>query len=109
MWIAKKEQTIKRNGAYVKVFPGDPVPEAATWPNRKSWIDGGYIKWVDRDEVPPKPVPTVDVTVIAAPKVYESSKPEPGNDELKPVKKATSKKKKRTTKKLPSKKTTRKG
>lgn len=44
MWIAGKNQTIKRDGAYVDVTPGDPIPEAAFWVNRTPWINRGFIK-----------------------------------------------------------------
>ena len=73
MWIAKKQQQVKRDGKYVTVYPGDPIPEAATWPSTKSWVDGGFIKWVERTaQEPTKPIavktskaaPTVDVAKL---------------------------------------------
>jgi len=48
MWIAGKKMTIKRNGEHVEVTPGDPVPEADTWPNRDAWENQGYIRLVGR-------------------------------------------------------------
>ena len=67
MWIAKKQMQVKRDGGYVTVKPGEPVPEAATWPSPRTWVDGGFIKWVDREEKPiVKPVvkPPVKATTI---------------------------------------------
>ena len=52
MWIAKKQMQVKRDGGYVAVKPGEPVPEASTWPSTRTWVDGGFIKWVDREEKP---------------------------------------------------------
>lgn len=48
-WVAGKEQTIKRDGAYVVVKPGDSVPEAEFWPNRNAWMRQGYIREVATD------------------------------------------------------------
>ena len=48
MWIAGKKQRIKRDGEYIWVEPGDPVPEAENWPNRASWERQGYIRLVGR-------------------------------------------------------------
>jgi hypothetical protein len=47
-WIAGKRQRVKRNGEYVWVNPGDPLPEAEHWPNRSSWERQGYIRQVKR-------------------------------------------------------------
>jgi len=48
MWIAGKRQRIKRDGGYVEVSPGDPIPEAEHWPNRTAWERQGYIRSVVR-------------------------------------------------------------
>jgi hypothetical protein len=40
--------TIKRGAGYVEVVPGDPVPEAETWENVKSWERSGFIRHLDR-------------------------------------------------------------
>jgi hypothetical protein len=96
VWIAKKEQTIKRGLGYVTIKPGDPVPEAENWPNREMWIQSGYIKCVVRDEDPPKKEP---VSV----KVEQEPIPEPIPD---PV--PTSKPKKKAVKKTVKKKSAKK-
>ena len=43
--------------------PGEPVPEAATWPNLAPWISGGYVKEVPDSEAPP---PLAEVMAVAA-------------------------------------------
>lgn len=61
-WIATKAQKIKRDGKYIDLKPGDPVPEAETWPNREAWERWGYIKRVSRDTAP-EPSVKVDAKV----------------------------------------------
>ena len=52
-WVAGKNQQVKRNGKYVEVKPGDPVPEAEFWPNRNAWIRQGYVREIaDAPAVP---------------------------------------------------------
>lgn len=58
-YVALKRQTIKRDGSYVQVYPGDPVPEAEFWPNKKSWIRQKFIKFVEQVEVIKVPVQVV--------------------------------------------------
>lgn len=52
MWVAGKKQKIKRIKSYIEVFPGDPVPEAALWPNRSAYERQGLIKWVEDPVLP---------------------------------------------------------
>jgi hypothetical protein len=47
MWIAMRRLRVKRNDVYVDVDPGDPVPEAEGWKNRKALIRLHKIKWID--------------------------------------------------------------
>ena len=54
MWVAVKLQTIKRGKGYVQVKPGDPIPEASTWPNLKANERTGFIRWID-DPPPTSP------------------------------------------------------
>jgi hypothetical protein len=51
-WVAGKRQRVKRDGEYVWVEPGDPLPEADTWPNRESWERQGFIRKVHADGRP---------------------------------------------------------
>ena len=48
-WVAGKVMTIKRKGEYVRVKPGDPIPEAEHWPNRGSWERQKYIRFLNRN------------------------------------------------------------
>lgn len=50
-WISLRTQTIKRDGKYVEVKYGDPIPEAASWHNISSYIRTGFIRW-QPDEAP---------------------------------------------------------
>jgi hypothetical protein len=68
-WIAGKRQRIKRDGEYVWVDPGDPVPEAEHWPNRNAWERQGYIRRikghaasVESVEVTHKKAPNMEIT-----------------------------------------------
>ncbi len=49
-WIAGKRMKIKRGRENVWVNPGDPVPEAETWPNRSAWERTGHIRPTRRGE-----------------------------------------------------------
>lgn len=51
MWIAMKRMKIVRGGEVVWVDPGDPVPEASTWPNFPSWERQGFIRKSRRGEI----------------------------------------------------------
>jgi len=66
-WIAGKRQRVKRDGEYVWVEPGDPIPEAEYWPNRKSWERQGFIRHVARgtEPVSSKKSPTMTATRAA--------------------------------------------
>lgn len=35
---------VARDGGHAYVVPGDPVPEASSWPNRVPWIMEGFIE-----------------------------------------------------------------
>ena len=90
MWIAKKQQQVKRGGTYVTVYPGDPIPEADTWPNQKTWIDGGFIKWVERGApAPAKPVAVKTVKAAPAKKTQPSKPKKRGRPKKSGVKKPT--------------------
>lgn len=54
MWVAGKSIQIKRGKGYVRLNPGDPVPEAATWPNVNACQRIGEIVWKD-DPLPTSP------------------------------------------------------
>jgi len=56
MWIASKRMKILRGKTTVWVDPGDPVPEAETWPNRNAWERQGFIRKIRRGEVVAAPV-----------------------------------------------------
>jgi len=60
-WIAGKQQKVKRDGKYVDVAPGDPIPEAEFWPNRNAWERQGYIRLVGSPSVAPSVVPSTQV------------------------------------------------
>lgn len=49
-WIAMKEQIVQRDGKKVVVKPGDEIPEAEFWPNRKAWERQKFIKYIERTE-----------------------------------------------------------
>lgn len=48
-WVAARKQKIRRDGKYIQVFPGDPIPEADFWPNLQAHIDQHYVRWDPRD------------------------------------------------------------
>ncbi len=50
-WIVGKPIKVKRDGRTVPLKPGDPVPEAAHFRNRKAWVKSGHIRFV-KDETP---------------------------------------------------------
>jgi hypothetical protein len=92
-WIATKKQKIKRDGKYVEVQPGDPVPEAEQWPNQQAHVDMGYIRWLPRDTdskaksvksvVTPKVEPPVDVVDTDKPKKRGRPKKKKSEEEAK--------------------------
>lgn len=43
MWVALKDQNVDGQIRHA----GEPVPEAASWPNRDPWVECGFIVWVD--------------------------------------------------------------
>jgi len=45
-WIATKAIRVLRAGSYVDLRPGDPCPEAETWPNLGAWERTGYVRKV---------------------------------------------------------------
>lgn len=49
MWVACKVLKVGRGQEIVTVSPGQPVPEAAAWPNLRVYTQGKdpYVKWVD--------------------------------------------------------------
>lgn len=93
MWIAGKRMKIKRDGGYVWVDPGDPVPEAKFWPNRSPWIRGGFIResrrvhQAETDEalaskkapaLSAKPAPFARPVPVVKPAAKPESKPDAG-------------------------------
>ncbi len=74
MWIAGKRMKIKRNGSYVWINPGDPVPEAETWPNRDSWERTGHIRRTRRTS---EVAAAVATEIRHAPRPHIVSRPEP--------------------------------
>lgn len=46
-WIAKRVVRIQRNGKPVEIRPGEPVPEAEHWKNRRTCVELGLIAQVD--------------------------------------------------------------
>ena len=78
MWIALKEQKVKRSGEYVVVVRGDPLPEAEFWSNRNSFERQGFIRWVPGEakaekkvEVKIKKPEPIEKPVIKEPVVEE--------------------------------------
>lgn len=49
MWVAGKEQIVLRDGRYVTVKPGDPLPEASSW--ARCWLRCGFVDWVDDEPI----------------------------------------------------------
>ena len=45
-WVCQKRMTIKRNGLYIEVMPGEEVPEASHWHNAGVWERQRYIRKV---------------------------------------------------------------
>jgi hypothetical protein len=81
MWVAAKAQLIQRGKCYVNLKPGDPVPEAEKWPNRRAYERQGLIKWVE-DEAPKAPAsvplrPEQIVGSTVAPPIREARAPLP--------------------------------
>ncbi|HUX46411.1 MAG TPA: hypothetical protein VMV58_00225 [Desulfosporosinus sp.] len=69
-WIAVKAQTVRRNGEYVKIKPGDPVPEAEFWPNRRMWERQKFILEVARVIEPIEPMISLVETVVTTKQNY---------------------------------------
>jgi hypothetical protein len=60
-FVAGKRMQIQRDGKPVEVLPGEPVPEAAKWPNLRLWLEYGWVKQTTDAE--PVPVPEIPVEV----------------------------------------------
>jgi hypothetical protein len=85
-WVANKRQQIRRNGEYVWVNPGDPLPEAEFWPNRSAHVRQKMIREVAMDTpMPPK-------KVVAPPQpTLPGTSDEPSTPSPKPAGKKTAK------------------
>jgi hypothetical protein len=62
MWIALKDQTVRRAGSYVDIKAGEAIPEAENWPNRSAWERRKFIKRISSDVLP---VPKAAITGIS--------------------------------------------
>lgn len=58
-WIATKAIVVLRAGSYVDLKPGEPCPEAETWPNLSAWERLGHVRRVPDDA--PRAAPAVAV------------------------------------------------
>lgn len=99
-WICRRPMNVMRNGAQVRVRPGDPVPEAASWGKKSPWIRKKYAVEVEEEEVPPPPSSLFEE--IAAAEIVEPAEELP-KEEL-PKEELP----KKTTKKSSKKKTSKK-